>query len=240
MARTCQGNAQAALEVPAGRRDAVTTIVSCGARSTASMITLGRSLPPFDGEFQSSERHIEHQRAEQRRGRPAGVRRNGASADQRQCCFQCRRRPRIPTANKTGDYTVLRDLGAPAFQTNNAARLAEVFAAQRRDKLDLSGVAALDPQLSLLPEIEPKRTGRGTIGTRISIGGSSIAWPIPIPAVASWRIGRSAVDGATWAARSGSTCSASWRILASTIFAATLPRACGGKACGERPIVIFC
>jgi hypothetical protein len=60
----------------------------------------------------------------------------------------------LDDANKTGNYTVLRDLGAPAFQINSDARLAEIFAAQRRDKLDLSGVAVLDPQLSLLPEIE--------------------------------------------------------------------------------------
>ena len=57
-------------------------------------------------------------------------------------------------ANKTGNYTVLRDLGAPAFQVNSAARLAEIFAEQRRDNLDLSGVAAIDPQLSILPQIE--------------------------------------------------------------------------------------
>jgi hypothetical protein len=57
-------------------------------------------------------------------------------------------------ANKTGNYTVLRDLGAPAFQVNTAARLAEIFADQRRDSLDLSGAAAIDPQLSLLPQIE--------------------------------------------------------------------------------------
>ena len=57
-------------------------------------------------------------------------------------------------ANKTGNYTVLRDLGAPAFQANTAARLSEIFADQRRKKLDLSGVAAIDPQLSLLPQIE--------------------------------------------------------------------------------------
>jgi hypothetical protein len=57
-------------------------------------------------------------------------------------------------ANKTGNYTVLRDLGAPGFQTNTAARLAEIFAKQRNDNLDLSGVAAIDPQLSLLPQIE--------------------------------------------------------------------------------------
>ena len=57
-------------------------------------------------------------------------------------------------ANKTGNYTVLRDLGAPGFQSNTAARLAEIFASQRRDNVDLSGVAVIDPQLSLLPQIE--------------------------------------------------------------------------------------
>jgi hypothetical protein len=60
----------------------------------------------------------------------------------------------LDQANKTGNYTVLRDLGDPSFQTNSAARLAEIFVAQRRDNLDLSGVAALDPQLTLLPQIE--------------------------------------------------------------------------------------
>jgi hypothetical protein len=58
-------------------------------------------------------------------------------------------------ANKTGNYTVLRDLGAPGFQANTDARLAEVFAAQRKDNLDLSGVAVLEPQLTVLPQIEP-------------------------------------------------------------------------------------
>ncbi|EJN14785.1 hypothetical protein PMI42_01655 [Bradyrhizobium sp. YR681] len=61
----------------------------------------------------------------------------------------------LDQANKTGNYTVLRDLGAPGFQVNTAARLAEIFAKQRGDKLDLSGVAVIDPQLSLLPQIEP-------------------------------------------------------------------------------------
>jgi hypothetical protein len=60
----------------------------------------------------------------------------------------------LDQANKTGNYTVLRDLGAPAFQANNAARLGEIFASERRDNLDLSGVAVLEPQLSLLPQIE--------------------------------------------------------------------------------------
>lgn len=60
----------------------------------------------------------------------------------------------LDQANKSGNYTVLRDLGAPGFQSNNAARLAEIFASQRKDNIDLSGVAVLDPQLTLLPQIE--------------------------------------------------------------------------------------
>src|SRR5262249_4633683 len=57
-------------------------------------------------------------------------------------------------ANKTGNYTVLRDLGSPGFQTNTAARLAEIFATQRKDNIDLSGVVVLEPQLTVLPQIE--------------------------------------------------------------------------------------
>jgi len=60
----------------------------------------------------------------------------------------------LDQANKTGNYTVLRDLGSPEFQTNSAARLAEIFVQQRKDNIDLSGVAVIDPQLTLLPQIE--------------------------------------------------------------------------------------
>ena len=60
----------------------------------------------------------------------------------------------LDQANKTGNYTVLRDIGAPGFQSNTAARLGEIFSKLRNDNLDLSGVAVLDPQLSLLPQIE--------------------------------------------------------------------------------------
>jgi hypothetical protein len=62
----------------------------------------------------------------------------------------------LDQANRTGNYTVLRDLGAPAFQAaNTAARLAEIFATLRAQNLDLSGAAVLDPQLTLMPQIEP-------------------------------------------------------------------------------------
>lgn len=60
----------------------------------------------------------------------------------------------LDQANKTGNYTVLRDLGAPGFQSNSAARLGDIFAKLRNDNLDLAGVAVIDPQLNLLPQIE--------------------------------------------------------------------------------------
>ena len=60
----------------------------------------------------------------------------------------------LDQASKTGNYTILRDLGSPDFQANSAARLAEIFAQQRHDNVDLSGVAVIDPQLTLLPQIE--------------------------------------------------------------------------------------
>lgn len=61
----------------------------------------------------------------------------------------------LDDANKTGNYSVLRDLGAPGFLLGNTdARLTEIFAAQRKENLDLSGVAVLEPQLTLLPQIE--------------------------------------------------------------------------------------
>ena len=68
----------------------------------------------------------------------------------------------LDQANKTGNYTVLRDLGAPAFQANSAARLGEIFAGLRHESLDLSGVAVLDPELTLLPQIDAEGMMRMT------------------------------------------------------------------------------
>ncbi|MDR7224543.1 hypothetical protein J2X13_004976 [Aminobacter aminovorans] len=61
----------------------------------------------------------------------------------------------LDQANKTGNYTVLRDLGAPGFQANDAARLSEIFATHRQQQFDLGAVAVLEPQLTLMPQIEP-------------------------------------------------------------------------------------
>ena len=62
----------------------------------------------------------------------------------------------LDQANKTGNYTVLRDLAAPGFAAaNNAARLGEIFANLRNGKVDLSGVLVMEPQLTVMPEITP-------------------------------------------------------------------------------------
>lgn len=90
------------------------------------------------------------QQQQQAAAKPANIDRNGVLMLVRSTLLA------LDAANKTGNYTVLRDLGAPGFQAaNTAARLSEIFASQRNDKLDLSGVAVIDLQLSLLPQIEP-------------------------------------------------------------------------------------
>ncbi|MBX9841203.1 MAG: hypothetical protein K2Z80_05275 [Xanthobacteraceae bacterium] len=51
-------------------------------------------------------------------------------------------------ANTTGNYSVLRDLAAPAFQqVNSVARLSEIFRDERSKNLDLSPVVLLRPEL---------------------------------------------------------------------------------------------
>ncbi len=59
-------------------------------------------------------------------------------------------------ANQTGNYSVLRDLGTPQFQSlNSDARLAEIFAALRNRKLDLSPLLFFDPKLIREPAMRP-------------------------------------------------------------------------------------
>ncbi|HUD52697.1 hypothetical protein [Parvibaculum sp.] len=75
----------------------------------------------------------------------------------------------LDQANKTGNYTLLRDLGGPSFQENNATRLGEVFAPLRQQKIDLSSVLILEPFVTLGPQIEANGLMR--------IGGSFPAIP---------------------------------------------------------------
>jgi hypothetical protein len=57
-------------------------------------------------------------------------------------------------ANRSGNYTVLRELAAPNFQSkNSAADLGTVFSDLRARKIDLFPVALLAPQLSSPPSL---------------------------------------------------------------------------------------
>jgi hypothetical protein len=58
-------------------------------------------------------------------------------------------------ANRTGNYTVLRDLAAPDFQgANTAADLAQNFTDLRRRHFDLFTVALAAPQLTAPPALD--------------------------------------------------------------------------------------
>lgn len=61
----------------------------------------------------------------------------------------------VDSANKTGNYTVLRDLGANGFKANSAAQLSEIFATQRKQGLDMGFTAIFEPQFTLAPQIDP-------------------------------------------------------------------------------------
>jgi len=66
-------------------------------------------------------------------------------------------------ANRSGNYTVLRDLAAPGLQTqNSAADLAQIFADLRRRKFDLFAVALTAPQLTAAPAVDADRMLRLT------------------------------------------------------------------------------
>lgn len=74
----------------------------------------------------------------------------------------------IDHGNVTGNYSVLRDLGAPAFQANNnAATLAGVFAQVRNERIDLSNTLLLAPSYEFPPGIvNGMLRARGAFGLR--------------------------------------------------------------------------
>lgn len=58
-------------------------------------------------------------------------------------------------ANLTGNYTVLRDLGAPAFrQANTATGLAQIFTPLRISGVDLGPTVLFDPVMTARPGID--------------------------------------------------------------------------------------
>jgi hypothetical protein len=59
-------------------------------------------------------------------------------------------------ANSSGNYSVLRDISAPGFQSaNNPAQLAQIFANLRGRNLDLSPILLVQPKLVRTPGITP-------------------------------------------------------------------------------------
>lgn len=104
----------------------------------ASLCVLGHPAPGFSQQNPPAPGQL----------RPAQIDRNGVLILIRSTLLA------VHQANITGNYTVLRDLGAPSFAAaNSAARLGEIFAGLRNQNLDLSGVAVLEPQLTVLPEL---------------------------------------------------------------------------------------
>ena len=60
----------------------------------------------------------------------------------------------LDQANQTGNYSVLRDLGAPSFQTSNsAATLGGIFASIRSQNIDLGYTLVMTPVFQFPPTI---------------------------------------------------------------------------------------
>jgi len=80
-------------------------------------------------------------------------------------------------ANRSGNYTVLRDLAAPEFQAKNtSADLALVFAEMRRNNLSLFGVMLLTPQLEAVPEVDAEGACAFPVSSEPGRCRSSLIW----------------------------------------------------------------
>ena len=61
----------------------------------------------------------------------------------------------LDQANRTGNYSVLRDLGSPSFQANNSpATLGGVFEHLRNSHIDLSNTFVVSPVFSIAPSVQ--------------------------------------------------------------------------------------
>ncbi len=75
----------------------------------------------------------------------------------------------VEQANRTGNYSVLRDLGSPSFRdANDAARLAGIFAGIREQNLGLDRTVLLTPVYDEPPAIQENGMFRirGSFATR--------------------------------------------------------------------------
>ena len=64
----------------------------------------------------------------------------------------------LNNALQTGNFTVLRDTGAPGFrEAQSAAQLSQIFSNLSAQKVDLSAVAVITPQLSESPVLDQQK-----------------------------------------------------------------------------------
>jgi len=64
----------------------------------------------------------------------------------------------IDHANRTGNYTVLRDLAGPQFrEANTSAKLAQIFGPVVAQGVDLLAVAVVEPTYTVAPNINAQR-----------------------------------------------------------------------------------
>lgn len=60
----------------------------------------------------------------------------------------------VDHANRSGNYSVLRDISAQGFQINNdAARLAQIFSGLRANRIDLSNALLVPPTYTSAPQL---------------------------------------------------------------------------------------
>lgn len=80
--------------------------------------------------------------------KPAQIDKNGLLLLVREVLFA------LDLSNKSGNYTILREISAPGFAAaNDAARLSQLFRNLREKNADLSGVLVYEPQLTIMPEV---------------------------------------------------------------------------------------
>lgn len=94
----------------------------------------------------------------------------------------------LDDANRTGNYSVLRQLAAPSFQAaNSPERLAELFAGQRERKLDLSVAALGEPQWTQPPSVGGDRLLRLVGG--YALPGEQLSFALAFePVGGAWRL----------------------------------------------------
>ena len=61
----------------------------------------------------------------------------------------------LDLSNKSGNYTILREISSPGFAAvNDAARLSASLRSQRDRNLDFSGVLVYEPTMTVMPEVD--------------------------------------------------------------------------------------